>query len=108
MALTGPVWSTRAKLKETVLKQLGVKVDAGAYLRVGQLSLPWIQKKISHLPARPSPVDEIRYTQAYLFGLVASQLLTNNAGARGQAYLLEVFENFERYAWGPCMPSVYL
>ncbi|XXG52629.1 hypothetical protein AAC387_Pa03g0907 [Persea americana] len=100
-ALTGPVWSTRAKLEETVLKQLGVKVDAGACLRGGQLSLPLIQKKFSHLPVRPSAVDEIRYTRAYLFCLVASQLSTNNAGARGHAYLLEVFENFERYACGP-------
>ncbi|XXG86162.1 hypothetical protein AAC387_Pa11g1110 [Persea americana] len=45
-AVTGPVWSTRAKLGEAVLKMLGVKVDAATYLKGGQLSLPWIQKKI--------------------------------------------------------------
>ncbi|XXG77462.1 hypothetical protein AAC387_Pa08g1607 [Persea americana] len=59
-ALMGPVWSTRTKLEETVLKQLGVKLS------------------------------------------------TNNANARGHAYLLEVFENFERYAWGPtCLACIY-
>lgn len=107
-AVTGPVWSTRAKLEETVMKLLGLKVDVAAYMRGGQLSLPWVQKKFQKLPARPTAVDEIRYTRAYLFCLVASQLSTNNAGARGHAYLLQIFENFDRYAWGPaCLACIY-
>ncbi|RWR95835.1 protein MAIN-LIKE 2 [Cinnamomum micranthum f. kanehirae] len=107
-AVTGPVWSTRSKLEETVMKLLGVKVDASAYLRGGQLSLPWIQKKFSKMPSRPTAIDEIRYARAYLFCLVGSQLSTNNAGARGHGYLLEIFEDFERHAWGPaCLACVY-
>lgn len=46
-AVTGPVWSKRDKLEETVLKMLGVKVDATTYLRGGQLSLPWIKKNLA-------------------------------------------------------------
>ncbi|KAJ8633026.1 hypothetical protein MRB53_026362 [Persea americana] len=42
------------------LWKLTPKVDAAAYLRGEQLSLPWIQKKFSKLPARPTTLDEIR------------------------------------------------
>lgn len=43
--VTGRVWSTRATLENTCRILLGGEVDKSAYLRGGQLSLPWIQKK---------------------------------------------------------------
>lgn len=85
-----------------------MKVDKAAYLRGGQLSLNWILQKFSTLPKKITAYDKIRYARAYLFFLVASQICTNNSGARGHAYLLELFEEFKWYAWGPaCLACVY-
>ncbi|RWR83471.1 serine/threonine-protein phosphatase 7 long form [Cinnamomum micranthum f. kanehirae] len=47
---------------------------------------------------------------SYLYGLPVDgkALSTNNAGAHGHAYLLQLFENFERYVWGPaCLACIY-
>ncbi|KAJ8615216.1 hypothetical protein MRB53_034588 [Persea americana] len=60
------------------------------------------------MPAKITAADEKRYARAFLFNLVSSQLCTNNASARGHAYILELFEDFDRYARGPaCLASVY-
>ncbi|KAJ8639649.1 hypothetical protein MRB53_016343 [Persea americana] len=58
------------------------------------------------LPVK-SRTDEKRYIRAFLFSLVSSQLCTNNADARGHTYILELFKDFDRYAWGhACLASV--
>ncbi|XXG88282.1 hypothetical protein AAC387_Pa12g0511 [Persea americana] len=60
------------------------------------------------MPAKITAAEEKRYARAFLFSLVSSQLCTNNASARSHAYILELFEDFDRYAWGPaCLASVY-
>ena len=74
----------------------------------GKLSLNWILQKFSILPEKITAYDEIRYARAYLFFQVASQISTNNSGAHGHAYILQLFEEFKRYAWGPaCLACVY-
>ena len=106
--ITGNVWSNKSKLEDTCSKLLGVKLKHAAYLRGSQLSLNWIQEKFRKLPDSITAYDEVRYTRAYLFCLVASQICTNNSGARGHAYILELFEHFKRYAWGPaCLACLY-
>ncbi|XXG48213.1 hypothetical protein AAC387_Pa02g2724 [Persea americana] len=107
-AVMGSIWSDKRKLSETCSRLLGVKVDKAAYLRGGRLSLDWILQKFSILPKRIIAYYEIRYAHAYLFFLVASQICTNNSGAYDHAYILELFEEFERYACGPaCLACVY-
>ncbi|XXG76591.1 hypothetical protein AAC387_Pa08g0904 [Persea americana] len=52
--------------------------------------------------------DGIRATRAYLFFLVAGQIFTQTSGARGPAYLLELFKEFTPYVWAPvCLANLY-
>lgn len=82
-----------------MFRLLGVKGEKVAYMRGGQLSLAWIRKKLEMMPFRITAAD---------VSLVSSQLCTNNAGARGHSDILELLEDFDRYAWGPaCLASVY-
>ena len=51
---------------------------------------------------------EIQQTRAYLFCLVSSQIILQTSGARGPAYLLELFKDFKPYAWAPaCLANFY-
>ncbi|XXG62787.1 hypothetical protein AAC387_Pa05g1094 [Persea americana] len=96
--VTGIVYSNKDRLENTMFRLLGVKGEKAAYMRSGQLSLGWIRKKFEMMPARITVADEKRYARAFLFSLVFSQLCTNNAGACGHTYILELFEDFGRYA----------
>ncbi|KAJ8639892.1 hypothetical protein MRB53_016586 [Persea americana] len=49
------------------------------------------------IPARITVADEKRYARAFLFSLVFSQLCTNNAGACGHSYILELFERLRSF-----------
>ena len=51
---------------------------------------------------------EIRATRAYLFFLVSDQIVSQTTGARGPAYILELFKEFKPYAWAPaCLANLY-
>ena len=51
---------------------------------------------------------EIRATRAYLFFLVSGQIVSQTTGARGPAFILELFKEFKPYAWAPaCLANLY-
>ncbi|RWR93445.1 serine/threonine-protein phosphatase 7 long form [Cinnamomum micranthum f. kanehirae] len=45
---------------------------------------------------------------AYLFCLAGGQIVSNSTGTSAQAWLLSLFKEFKRYAWGPaCLANLY-
>lgn len=59
--------------------------------------------KFKWLEENPKPSkkkNEMYKTRAYLFFLVASQIFLKTSGARGPAWLLELFREFKPCAWG--------
>ncbi|RWR91080.1 serine/threonine-protein phosphatase 7 long form [Cinnamomum micranthum f. kanehirae] len=105
--VTGRVWSHWMILEEKFLDLLGVAPDPSKF-QGGQINLKWFHDNFKDLPKRPSQAVEIRHTRAYLFHLVSSQICTNTSGSRGNAYLIELFEDFKPYAWGPaCLANLY-
>ncbi|XXG41516.1 hypothetical protein AAC387_Pa01g1958 [Persea americana] len=47
-------------------------------------------------------------TRAYLFFLLSGQIITQTSGARGPAYIFELFKEFKPYAWAPaCLANLY-
>ncbi|RWR85250.1 serine/threonine-protein phosphatase 7 long form [Cinnamomum micranthum f. kanehirae] len=107
LAVTGLVWSRWMILEETFLDLLGVAPDPSEF-QAGQINLKWFHDNFKDLQKRPPQAVEIRHTRAYLFHLVSSQICTNTSGSRGNAYWIELFEDFKPYAWGPaCLANLY-
>lgn len=65
-----------------------------------QIKFSWIHKTFRTLPKKVTEEVEDRHTRAYLFYLVGTQIFSNTSGSRGNAFILNLFKNFEKYAWG--------
>ena len=51
---------------------------------------------------------EICTTRTYLFFLVSGQIVSQTTGARGPAFIRELFKEFKPYAWAPaCLANLY-
>lgn len=73
-----------------------------------QIKFSWIHKTFRTLPKKVTEEVEDRHTRAYLFYLVGTQIFSNTSGSRGNAFILNLFKNFEKYAWGPaCLANFY-
>ncbi|RWR85134.1 serine/threonine-protein phosphatase 7 long form [Cinnamomum micranthum f. kanehirae] len=106
-AVTGRVWPHWMIMEEIFLDLLGVAPDPSKF-QGGQINLKWSHDNFKDLPKRPSQAVEIGHTRAYLFHLVSSQICTNTSGSRGNAYLIELSEDFKPYAWGAaCLANLY-
>ncbi|RWR73459.1 hypothetical protein CKAN_00173800 [Cinnamomum micranthum f. kanehirae] len=65
-------------------------------------------KSFSKLSKKSSKNEKIMATRAYLFCLVAGQMFTNTSASMGGAWILELFREFKKYAWGPaCLANLY-
>ncbi|XXG46971.1 hypothetical protein AAC387_Pa02g1692 [Persea americana] len=88
---------------------LGITPRPGVDFVGISLKFKWLEDnfKLSE-KKKMSEDNEIRATRAYLFFLVAGQICTQASGARGPAYLLELFKEFKPYAWAPaCLANLY-
>ncbi|RWR85125.1 serine/threonine-protein phosphatase 7 long form [Cinnamomum micranthum f. kanehirae] len=95
-AITGHVRSHWMITEEIFLDLLGVAPDPSEF-QGRQINLKLFRDNFKDLPKRPSQVVEIRHARAYLFHLVSSQICTNTSSSRGNAYLIELFEDFKPY-----------
>ena len=92
---------TKRPIIEEVCNSLLGKVPKPTDIEGGQLKLTWFHKNFVESPKNASEEDINRYTRAYLFCLVSTQICGFTSGSRGPAYPLELFETFQVYAWAP-------
>ena len=99
---------TKRPIIEEVCNSLLGKVPKPTDIEGRQLKLTWFHKNFVEASENASEEDINRYTRAYLFCLVSTQICGFTSGSRGPAYLLELFETFQVYAWAPaCLANLY-
>ncbi|RWR73353.1 serine/threonine-protein phosphatase 7 long form [Cinnamomum micranthum f. kanehirae] len=83
-------------------------INSMSYENFNKLKLTWFHKNFVEPPENASEDDIDRCTKAYLFCLVSTQICGFTSESRGHAYLLELFETFQVYAWAPtCLANLY-
>ncbi|RWR76234.1 protein MAIN-LIKE 2 [Cinnamomum micranthum f. kanehirae] len=106
--VTGRTFSSPTTVSEVCLELLGKQPQQGSDCNGSDLKLTWLVKSFSKLSKKSSKNEQIRATRAYLFCLVAGQIFTNTSGSMGGAWILELFREFKKYAWGPaCLANLY-
>ena len=99
---------TKRPIIEEVCNSLLGKVPKPTDIEGGQLKLTWFHKNFVEAAENASEEDINRYIRAYLFCLVSTQICGFTSGSRGPAYILELFESFQVYAWAPaCLANLY-
>lgn len=98
--VTGRTISNLTAIGDLCTELSGIAPDLEQDCEGSQIKLTWFQKHFRSLPKRATQEVENRYTRAYLFCLVAGQISTNTSGLKGSAFLLDLFRNFDSYAWG--------
>ena len=103
----GRTYTKRPIIEELCNSLLG-KVPKPTDIEGGQLKLTWFHTDFVEAPENASEEDINRYIRAYLFCLVSTQICGFTSGSRGPAYILELFESFQVYAWAPaCLANLY-
>lgn len=106
--VTGRTFSSPTTVSEVCLELLGKEPQQGIDCNGSDLKLTWLVKKFSKLTKKSSKNEQIMATRAYLFCLVAGQIFTNTSGSMGGAWILELFRDFKKFAWGPaCLANLY-
>ncbi|RWR84925.1 serine/threonine-protein phosphatase 7 long form [Cinnamomum micranthum f. kanehirae] len=99
---------TKRPIIEEVCNTLLGKVPKPTDIEGGQLKHIWFHKNFVEPLENASEDDIDRYTRAYLFCLVSTQIFGFTSGSRGLAYVLELFETFQVYAWASaCLANLY-
>ena len=105
--VTGRAFSAFDQVQSVSNDLLGIAPDANYDCNGMQIKLKWIRDNFVATPKTRIKDHDKRRTRAYLFSLVAAQIVPSSGGS-GAAYILELFRKFEKYAWGSaCLANLY-
>ena len=96
-SVIGHTYTKKPIIEEVCVSLLG-KVLKPMDIEGGHLKLTWFHKSFVELLENAFEEVENRYTRAYIFFLVTTQICGFTSRSRGPAYFLELFETFQVYA----------
>ena len=110
LAVTGKTQHSTKQTAEICMDLLGMEPVPKRDSIGTRINFSWLKEnfKGNKKKKKLHEVEEKYNTRAYLFCLMGGQIVGNSCGAFAPAWLLGLFRELKRYAWGPaCLANLY-
>lgn len=108
LPVNGRTFSSPLTMVKLCKELLGVVPDINYDCYGVQIKFTWLRENFGLEPKSRSRDQDVWWTRAFLFCLVADQIFWTSSGTKAPAHILELFRRFERRSWETaCLANLY-